>query len=200
MKSTMPYAGITAGVLRKEAKAVFREHPLADAESWLATIAHLWRHARVREERYAALELLAIRRYRRDWLTPDALPLLEEMIRDGAWWDFVDVIASHHLGYLLENFRPRMTERLRTWSRDPDLWIRRASILAQLKSKTTTDTALLTFCIEGSVHDADFFARKAIGWSLREYGKTDAAWVRGFVADHGKVLSPLSKREALKHL
>ena len=40
--------------------------------------------------------------------------------------------------------------------------------------------------------------RKAIGWALRDYARTDPDWVRAFVATHP--LSPLSVREATKHL
>ena len=46
--------------------------------------------------------------------------------------------------------------------------------------------------------DSDFFLRKAIGWALRDYARTDPAWVRSFAETHE--LSPLSRREALKHL
>ncbi|HEV2968246.1 MAG TPA: DNA alkylation repair protein, partial [Candidatus Dormibacteraeota bacterium] len=42
------------------------------------------------------------------------------------------------------------------------------------------------------------FLRKAIGWALRDYARTDPAWVRSFAETHE--LSPLSRREALKHL
>jgi 3-methyladenine DNA glycosylase AlkD len=46
----------------------------------------------------------------------------------------------------------------------------------------------------------EFFIRKAIGWVLREYARTDSDWVRDFVDAHGERLSGLSRREALKHL
>ncbi len=44
----------------------------------------------------------------------------------------------------------------------------------------------------------DFFIRKAIGWALHEYAKTDPDWVRDFVENDE--LSALSRREAMKHL
>lgn len=65
--------------------------------------------------------------------------------------------------------------------------------------RTGTDTELLTIAIESNSEDTEFFIRKAIGWALREYAKTDADWVRAFVAAHPE-LSGLSQREALKHL
>ena len=77
----------------------------------------------------------------------------------------------------------------------------RVGLISQTRYEwTLTDLALLTYAIEGSIDDRDFFARKAIGWALREYSKTDAGWVRGYVAAQASRLSPLSRREALKWL
>lgn len=78
--------------------------------------------------------------------------------------------------------------------------MRRASITAQLKAEGDTDHELLCRVIEPNLADPEFFIRKAIGWALREYAKTAPAWVSDFVAEHGDRMSPLSRREALKHL
>ena len=51
-----------------------------------------------------------------------------------------------------------------------------------------------------NLDDRDFFLRKAIGWALRQYARTDPDWVRAFVAAHDDRISGLSRREALKHL
>ena len=83
---------------------------------------------------------------------------------------------------------------------DEDRWLRRTSVIAQLLAKDRTDLDLLTTAIDVNLDDQDFFLRKAIGWALRQYARTDPDWVRTFVADRGDRLSPLSRREALKHL
>ena len=57
---------------------------------------------------------------------------------------------------------------------------------------------LLARIIVNNVGSTEFYINKAIGWALREYSKTDADWVREFVATHE--LSRLSQREALKRL
>jgi 3-methyladenine DNA glycosylase AlkD len=88
---------------------------------------------------------------------------------------------------------------VRVWSTDPDRWLRRAAVICQLGSGPTTDTALLADTIEANRSDPDFFLRKGIGWALRQYARTDPAWVRAFVAAHPD-LSLLSRREALRHL
>jgi 3-methyladenine DNA glycosylase AlkD len=87
---------------------------------------------------------------------------------------------------------------LLTWAHSDDRWLRRASVICQLGSRDRVDLDLLTVAIESSVGDSDFFLRKAIGWALRDYARTDPAWVRSFADTHQ--LSPLSRREALRHL
>ncbi len=121
------------------------------------------------------------------------------MIRSGAWWDLVDGV-SHRLCGLLLAHRDDIAPVLRTWSRDSDRWIRRASITSQLGAKSATDPALLAAVIEPNLADPDFFIRKAIGWALRDFAATDPDWVRQFVERHTLEISALSRREALRKL
>ena len=87
---------------------------------------------------------------------------------------------------------------VRRWARDTDRWRRRAAVICQIGAKDGTDTALLAEAIEANLADPDFFLRKGIGWALRQHARLDPDWVRTFAATHD--LSPLSRREALKHL
>jgi 3-methyladenine DNA glycosylase AlkD len=199
MKSAMPFLGVKSQEMRRVCRAVFAAHPLASFAQWEATIRALWREARYREERYAALELVGYRSYR-DYQTLDALPLFDEMIVSGAWWDLVDTLAIHQIGTLLRRYPEPMRETALAWSRDANLWRRRAAILCQNSFKSATDEALLFACIQPNLSDADFFIRKGIGWALREYAKTNPVAVRRFVRAHETEISALSRREALKHL
>jgi 3-methyladenine DNA glycosylase AlkD len=178
---------------------VYSRFPLTEAEAWRETVLALWREATHREERYAAIELTEQRRYR-EFQVLDTLPMYEEMIVTGAWWDYVDVIASHRLGALLRDFPAPMKKHMRAWARCDDLWKRRSAILCQLGMKGATDLALLYECIERAAEEQEFFLRKAIGWALREYAKTDPVEVRRYVRAKDAGLSSLSKREALKNL
>jgi 3-methyladenine DNA glycosylase AlkD len=99
---------------------------------------------------------------------PAVLQALRELIVTGAWWDYVDELA-HRVGDLLLGWPAEVRPAL-----------------------------LLTIAIESAIDDRDFFLRKAIGWALRDYARTNPAWVRSFAETHE--LSPLSRREALKHL
>ena len=53
-----------------------------------------------------------------------------------------------------------------------------------MKAKERTDLELLFHAIESSIDPAEFFLRKAIGWALREYAKTDPDEVLAFVDRH----------------
>jgi len=197
MKSAMPYHGVMTTPQRAVFRDVFADFPLTSAEEWRGAALHIWRNAEYREERYAALWLAGDRRAAK-LQTMDALPMYEEMIVTGAWWDYVDEIATHRLPELLRRHRAEMTAEMLAWSRGEDLWKRRASILCQLPMKAGTDLELLQACIAPSLASREFFLRKAIGWALRQHARTDAAWVERYVRDHAAELSPLSKREALK--
>jgi 3-methyladenine DNA glycosylase AlkD len=196
MKSSVPSLGVRVPDVRRLTAAAAADFPFDSVEQLRSTVLDLWRNAAWREERYAAIDLTGLRIAAGD---PLMLPVYEEIIRSGAWWDFVDGVA-HRICDLLQAHRPMMTQVLRSWSGDGDFWIRRASITAQLKARAATDTGLLREVIEANLADPEFFIRKAIGWSLREYAKTDPEWVRSFVAEHSAELSPLSRREALRNL
>jgi 3-methyladenine DNA glycosylase AlkD len=199
MKSELPFLGVQLTPLREAAKAAFRGRRLPSFESWRDTVLALWREARYREERYGALQL-AGEKASAEHRAPAALPLYEELVVTGAWWDYVDWIATRHLRELHERFPEEAREAMLEWSRDPNLWKRRAAIISQIGLKERTDTGLLATAIEGSIDDQDFFARKAIGWALREYSKTDGDWVRRHLAENEERLSALSRSEALKWL
>jgi 3-methyladenine DNA glycosylase AlkD len=196
MKSTMAYLGVPVPVVRKIARTEAASHPVADLDQLISTAAELWRAAIYREERYAATELtglrIAVGRV-------EMLPLCQEMIVTGAWWDHVDAV-SHRIGAMLRADPDQMLPVIRSWSIEQNLWLRRSSIICQLGFKERTDPKLLAEVIAANLADRDFFIRKGIGWALREYARTDPDWVRAFVAEHDAVISPLSRREALKHL
>jgi len=196
MKSAMPYLGVRVPTVRALVRAEAKRRPPADRATLEATIRTLWREAAYREERYAATALAGapvVRPLR----APELIDLYRELIVDGAWWDHVDEL-SHRVGKLLTDYPDRIRPTVLAWAREPDRWLRRVAIIAQLGFRERTDHDLLTAAIEANADDPDFFLRKAIGWALRDYARTDPEWVRRFVDDHH--LSALSVREATKHL
>jgi 3-methyladenine DNA glycosylase AlkD len=199
MKSAMPYRGVQTAAQRAITRRLFTAHRLETAAEWRATCLKIWRAAEYREERYAAIDLTGFKYYR-EWQTLETLPMYEEMIVSGAWWDYVDSIASARLGPLLRLFPGQMRKKMLQWSRSRNLWKRRSAILCQLSFKTETDLDLLYAVIEPSLDSKEFFLQKAIGWALRQYAWTNPGEVRRYVRANAKRLSALSKREALKNI
>lgn len=198
MRSALPFHGVPVPEVRRITRALLKQYPIPDAETWDATILELWDGATHREYRYAALAVARFPRHRPYASRPAALERYEYLIVTGAWWDLVDDVA-HLLELVLRTHPAEAATTMRAWSRRPDLWLRRGAILCQLGRGHETDTELLAYCIEGSIGDPDFFARKAIGWALRQYARCDPAWVEGYLEGHPE-LSALSVREARRAL
>lgn len=199
MKSTMPYLGVTLPEVRRMTLALARRLPAAEA---LDAAGELWDAAGHREERYAALEILAVPSLVGDW---SALPLIERFDVEGRWWDVSDSLA-HRVAALHDSDPARARALVLDWAVDervepgPDsgMWLRRLAIISQLGRRDRIDLELLGAVIEPNVADPEFFIRKAIGWALREAARLAPIWVRAFADSHP--LSALSRREALKHL
>jgi 3-methyladenine DNA glycosylase AlkD len=182
MKSATPFLGVRVPVMRALTRAEAKRRPFTTSADLTDTVLRLWREAGYREERYAAIALLdtpAARRPR----DPAALRTLRELIVTGAWWDYVDELA-HRVGDLLTGWPAEIRPAVLTWTRSDDRWLRRASIICQLGTRDRSDVELLTTAIESAIGDRDFFLRKAIGWALRDYARTDPAWVRSFADTH----------------
>jgi 3-methyladenine DNA glycosylase AlkD len=198
MKSAMPYRGVPAPGQRKLATELFRAHPLPDRATWRGTVLELWRDAAYREERYLAIALTGHKAYA-GYQDPGELPLYEELIVSGAWWDYVDEVAIRRIGPMLRAYRRELTPVMRAWSRDTDPWKRRSAVICQVQARGETDVELLRDVIAANAADTGFFLRKAIGWALRDYAWHEPGWVRRYVGEHPE-LSGLSRREALKNL
>lgn len=199
MKSDQSFRGVPAPQRRALTRAAFAAHPLGCRDDWAGTVRALWNEAEYREERYAAVELTGVRAAG-DWQDPDTVALYDHLIVSGAWWDFVDELAIRRVGPILRSHPTQLAPVLRRWAVDADRWRRRSAVIAQVGAKHETDTDLLAATIDANLDDPDFFLRKGIGWALREYAKTDPAWVRAFVAARTERISGLSRREALKHI
>jgi 3-methyladenine DNA glycosylase AlkD len=123
----------------------------------------------------------------------------ERLITTKSWWDTVDELAQSVVGALVAA-HPELRTRMHRWIDADDFWLARAAILHQNHHRAGTDRDLLfDYCLKRA-GDREFFIRKAIGWALREYSKTDAEAVVRFVDAHHDELSGLSRSEALKWL
>jgi len=192
MKSAMPFLGVRVPEVRRIVRIHLKGQ--TDAAALRSAARELWDEASHREERYAAMAVLAARPLHAD---PLNVELVEHMVRTGRWWDYTDELA-HRMADMLDAHPDDTAALVRRWSVDPDFWMRRVSIIAQLGRGIRLDRRLLSDVIEPNLADTEFFIRKAIGWALREFARVEPEWVLEYAATHP--LSPLSRREALKHL
>jgi len=164
----------------------------------LATVQGLWQLPE-REYRYAAIDLLL---YWKRWLTPADIPWLLALANQQPWWETVDGIGSVVAKVLLTSHKTGETSKalMNATLSAESLWSRRIAMTHQLGWKQYTDAATLFHYAMQLAPETDFFIRKAIGWALRDYARTDPNAVRHFVAGPGQALSGLSQREALRRL
>jgi 3-methyladenine DNA glycosylase AlkD len=196
MKTQMPFYGVSAPDRDVVIKEAMKIHPLKTEEEIEQAARELW-SMKQREGKYAALR---VAHSKKKFVSPQKLPLYETLIREGAWWDLVDEAAVRLVGAAHLKEPKKMAITLDKWIEDEDMWVRRTAIICQIKHKDKTDEArLFRYCLK-CADESDFFIRKAIGWALREYGKTAPESVRTFVEANQDKLSPLSYKEATKRL
>ncbi|MFI9193412.1 DNA alkylation repair protein [Streptomyces californicus] len=195
MKHVAPFLGIPTPERRALSRTVLAGLGRPDERDCAAVALRCWRLPE-REYQYFAADYL--RRYA-NRCTSGFLPVLHHLVTTVPWWDTVDVLAAHVAGPLVAA-DPATVRAMDRWIDDPSLWAARTALLHQLRYKEATDAdRLFGYCLRRADHP-DFFVRKAIGWALREYARTDPAAVREFVEGARDRLSPLSAREALKNL
>lgn len=193
LKTDMPFYGVKRKPMDAALKPLKRAPYKPDSpESYRAAVRALWTLPH-REEKYAAIRYA---RFHQDKHDVDNLELFIEMVRAGAWWDFVDEIAAHLIGGVLLAERDTAKPIFEKWIRDEDMWVRRAAVLAQLRHKANTDEAQLFAHCARLLHEKPFFIRKAVGWALRDYSRTAPESVSAFIAEHRDQMSPLTLREA----
>jgi 3-methyladenine DNA glycosylase AlkD len=196
LKSDLEFLGATVWEIRGEVKSLAKEHPDLSHDELFALVEALWSRP-VHERRLAATLLLE--EYPK-LVGPNDLPLLERLIRESKTWAYVDGLAGDVLGELVLR-HPKAAAKLDRWARDPDLWVRRAALLAQIKPlRKGAPFARFRRYADAMLDEKEFFIRKAIGWVLRETGKTRPGEVFDWLALRTHRASGVTVREAVKYL
>ncbi|MEU6312014.1 DNA alkylation repair protein [Streptomyces sp. NPDC047014] len=195
MKEVAPFLGLPAPLRRELSRTVTKNTPRPTEADCAALALGCWRLPE-REYHYFAVDYL---RRHAGRCSSGLLPVVRHLITTVPWWDTVDLLAAHTVGPLVAA-DPELAGVMDEWIGSEDLWLARTALLHQLRFKEATDSGRLFAYCRSRAADPDFFLRKAIGWALREYARTDPGAVRAFVAAERAALSPLSAREALKNL
>lgn len=192
MKNQFPFLGIKTPERRKRCRAFFKEYR-HEGIDW-GFVDTMWQLPE-REFQYAAIDYLT---NKKEDLTYEHLPKLKQLIQTKSWWDSVDNLDTLIGEIVVKD--PKAKATMLAWSQDEDFWLRRIAIDHQLLRKEDTDTELLEQILVNNLNQTEFFINKAIGWSLRDYSKTNPGWVRDFLNKYQEQLAPLSIREASKYL
>jgi 3-methyladenine DNA glycosylase AlkD len=196
MKTDMPFFGVQKRGRTEVLREIKKRFPIEDQGAYRDAVETLWGQPH-REEKYLAI---SIAEGYKEHVSIDNLDLYKRLIVEGAWWDFVDDIAVHCVGIVYLQQRKEAEPTIKRWIDDDSMWLRRTSLISPLKHKAATDHELLFDHCLRRAHEKEFFIRKAIGWTLREYAKTEPDRVRAFLLENKEKWSGLTLREAGKHL
>lgn len=196
LKSDLEFIGATAWVTWRTAKEIARREHL-DHDGTVALVEALW-EVPVFERRAAAVAILELNV---GMLGPEDLPLLLRLVRESGTWALVDGLAADVLGALATRDPAAIEPELDRWAADADFWVRRTSLLAELRPlKAGGDIGPFARRADAMLDEREFFIRKAIGWVLRETGKRRPDDVIAWLEPRVSRASGVTMREAVKYL
>ena len=199
LKSDLAFLGAPVPMVRTAVRsAIAGRCPGLDRAAALGLARSLW-ISPLWELRLAAVEVLTAR-----WavLETGDLELVEELLRSALTWALVDPLSAEVAARLFERDRAGGGSWLDRWAVDPNLWLRRASLLTLLPGLRRGEGDFERFgrYADPMLEERDFFIRKAIGWVLRETGRRRPDVVRAWLGPRAARASGLTLREAVRHL
>ncbi|MEP7041060.1 MAG: DNA alkylation repair protein [Chloroflexota bacterium] len=196
LKSDLAFLGASVWEIRRVVQA-FSKGTRLTHDTLMAVVEALWAEP-LHERRMAAVALLELHPR---LPTRADLPLIERLLRESRTWALVDGLAADVVGGILAASPVRVTPVLDRWATDPDFWIRRSSLLAELRPlRAGGEMAPFLRRADPMLDEKEFFIRKAIGWVLREAGKRRQAEVIAWISPRTNRASGVTMREVVRHL
>ena len=185
----------------KPMRVLARSICTAQRESWTVDDAIAFADAlmpdRYLEVKSVGLEVVA--RYRRDF-PPRLLARCKRWLASNysANWATTDAMCGMVIGPLLVKY-PRLQTQMRAWSKHPNMWVRRASIVGLLPPVRQRQAVDLVYEIAKRLHpDPHDLIHKAVGWALREAGKIDPRRLERYLHANVSVIPRTTFRYAIE--
>jgi 3-methyladenine DNA glycosylase AlkD len=195
LKSDLAFLGASLWQTRDVVKAYATSAKLGH-DDLVNLVVALWEPP-IFERRMAATLLLELHP---KLVSADDLPLLERLLRESRTWALVDNLSGSTVA-AIRVADPSVRPVLDRWARDGDFWIRRASLLAELRVvRRGGELDPFLERAERMLDEREFFIRKAIGWVLREAGKRRPDEVAAWLAPRTGRASGVTMREAVRYL
>ena len=192
MKNQFDFYGIKTPIRRKIQTPFLVKEYLPSKKELESIIKTLWKKPE-REFQYFSQELVF--KYVNQFDKKD-IKLFEFMIFQKSWWDTIDFIAPKLIGKYFKLYPAQRNTYVEKWILSKNIWLQRSAILFQLNYKNELDSEYLAYIINSLLGTKEFFINKAIGWILRQYSKTNPAWVIEFA--NKTRINKLSYKEALR--
>ena len=183
--------------MRSLARSIYLEH----RDDWTIQDAMTLADALVRdrflEAKSVGIEVVA--RYNRSF-TPSLLNRWKRWLaaNHSANWATTDAMCGALIGPLLVRF-PEKAEAMRAWSTHPNMWVRRASIVGLIPPARKGQALDLLYGIARQLHaDDQDLIQKAVGWALREAGKSDARRLERYLRANGPSIPRTTLRYAIE--
>jgi 3-methyladenine DNA glycosylase AlkD len=183
--------------MRTLARAIVRAH----RASWTIADAQALADALIvdpfLETKSIGIEVVA--RFRRAF-APACLARWKRWLAEGhsSNWATTDAICGLLIGPLLV-LHPSLAQRLRAWSRDRSLWVRRASVVGLIPLARRGAGLDVLYANASTLHaDTEDLIHKAVGWALREAGKADAPRLEAYLRANGPRIPRTTVRYAIE--
>jgi 3-methyladenine DNA glycosylase AlkD len=149
------------------------------------------------EAKGVGIELVS--RFRRHF-TPPLLRAWKRWLAENhsANWATTDAICGSLIGPLVLQY-PELCQRMRAWVGHRNMWVRRASIVGLIARARRGESLDLVYEIARRLHgDREDLIQKAVGWALREAGKTDMARLERYLRTAGPAIPRTTLRYAIE--
>jgi 3-methyladenine DNA glycosylase AlkD len=191
------FYNVGTAAMRQLARSIAAEHKADWSIDEAMAFADALIADRYLEAKSVAIEVVA--RYRRDF-SARLLPAWKRWLsaNHSANWATTDAMCASLIGPLILQ-HPELGARLRMWAGDRNMWVRRAAIVGLIPRARRGESLDLIYEIARRLHaDREDLIQKAVGWTLREAGKTDMPRLERYLRANGAAIPRTTLRYAIE--